>query len=269
MIRLATIEWRLGQAASGICHKYAAASGMILDHINAYPRTARSAVRAALGLGDLPQVADVIPASPAERAGVRAGDSVLAIAGVAADTDTRSPLAAEALAMRIAALPVGQPTTITVERAGETLNLALVPERACAARLVLKVDSRIRAFSDHHNAAITTGLVRFAQNDDEIALVAGHELAHIIRQDRSRGALASRRAAEDAADALGAQIAHCAGYDAGRALDFWRRFARRDALGWLRSPSHPSSGARRRSLEELTGHLACPLGTEPEGQPGQ
>jgi len=80
-------------------------------------------VSGALGLNldlGVPIVNATIPGKPAERAGILAGDRIVAIDGAA----TRSPGAAVALTN---ARP-GTPATFRIERAGETLELTLTPE---------------------------------------------------------------------------------------------------------------------------------------------
>ena len=72
-----------------------------------------------LDLG-VPIVNATIPGKPAERAGILAGDRIVAIDGVA----VRSPGAAVALTN---ARP-DKPTTFAIDRAGQTLDLTLTPE---------------------------------------------------------------------------------------------------------------------------------------------
>jgi predicted Zn-dependent protease len=50
-------------------------------------------------------------------------------------------------------------------------------------------DYGINAFADGEEISVTTGMLRFVNNDDELALVIGHELAHNVlgHPDYERG----------------------------------------------------------------------------------
>jgi regulator of sigma E protease len=94
---------------------------LVLDGVK--PAEWEGDVAGALGLNldlGVPIVNATIPGKPAERAGILAGDRIVAIAGVA----TRSPGAAVALTN---AHP-GTPATFLIERAGQTLELTLTPD---------------------------------------------------------------------------------------------------------------------------------------------
>jgi regulator of sigma E protease len=93
-------------------------------HINATPRAAGEFDQGDLGIHPVqrPQVLLVNPGTPAERGGVHDGDVILAINGEA-------NLQNDAIVDRIHA-SAGRPMTLTVERAGERLDLQVTPEGA-------------------------------------------------------------------------------------------------------------------------------------------
>lgn len=126
---------------------------------------------------------------------------------------------------------------------------------------------------------IYRGMLDFAQSDDEVACVLGHEIAHAfrrhglqrIRRDAAAQALIQKlfknsndmqilgqvahlftstsfsRKNEDESDAIGMQIAHDAGFDPSGATSLWQRmqarFGSRGATPSFLS-SHPSHKAR-------------------------
>jgi len=259
--RLGEIEWRLGQRALSSCPTTAAGTGFVFDHRAAYRREDWPLLAATLGLGERPVIAAVVPGSPAALAGALPGDTVVAIAGepveriIAAGEAER--LAADSLAEFVARQAPGSPIRVEIERGGAPMTLDVTAVPQCGARVILATSNAIDAHSDGRNVSVSSGLLNFARSDDEIALLAGHELAHVIHRDGKARDLAERRAMEDAADLLGAHLARCAGYDAGGALDFWERYARRDMLSFLRSPSHRNPRERIRRMRAFLETDSC------------
>jgi predicted Zn-dependent protease len=122
---------------------------------------------------------------------------------------------------------------------------------------------------------VTTGMMRLV-SDDELALVVGHDMAHIVmghieggtglyRVVRTSAPLTTRRAAiEIEADYVGAYLAAGAGYDVRGAADLWRRLA----SGQF-DAAHPSSGERlamaRAVADEIVRKRAAHIALVPEG----
>ncbi|MGV3512581.1 MAG: M48 family metalloprotease [Novosphingobium sp.] len=266
MVRLAAIEWQLRSAAADSCPAHAADTGLVIDDRRAYGRNDWPLLAKTLGLQDDPVVIGVVAGGPADRAGLREGDAILSIGGktVATIVERRraGPLVAEALIEEIAESGTdASPLAIAVRRKGETLQYRVKPARHCSARLVLVTQRGVDAHSDSRNVAISTGLIAFARNDDEIALAAGHELAHIILRHRKGGAISARRLMEDDADSLGLRLMHCAGYDAARSFGLFQRLGKGDWLGFLRAPTHRSFAKRVARLQSELPGLSCPVGS--------
>lgn len=268
MGRLAATEFRLRKASDGMCPSSSAASGLLLDSLDAYADRDHPLMIETFDMGDRPQVAAVVPDSPAFLAGIRTGDDILAVDGIAVENlvagNRESASSAEAVEKVMAASKSGKRLSVSLLRDGNRVEAAIDPEPLCSARLVLKMENSVDAWSDESNAAITLGLLEFARNDDEVALIAGHELAHIINRDsnmhkKGEGrSISARRQTEDRSDRLGANLAHCGGYDVDLALDFWERFRRRDWLGFLRTPTHRSVSDRIRLIREAIPTFRCP-----------
>lgn len=265
--RLGAVEWRLRQAAGAMCPRQASAVGIVFDDADAYAAKDLPLLRETLGLGSLPQVAAVAEGSPAALAGLHEGDELVAIGG-RATADLRaepgpSPLMTEKLEAWIATLPQDRPTELAIRRAGRDLRVAVTPVSLCAARFILKTEGGIDAFSDGDNLAVTARMVAFTQNDDELALVTGHELGHIVARDDKASGVSMRRAMEDRADLLGVRLAACAGYNVQLSFAFWERYNKRDWKRWLRDPSHRSVPARLERMRAVPLPLPCPLNEVP------
>ncbi|MCX7284567.1 MAG: M48 family metallopeptidase [Novosphingobium sp.] len=262
MARVQQVEWRLRQAADGLCPRTAADIGVALDDRRAYARTDWPLLAQVLGMADRPVVAALTPDGPAAQAGILPGDAIEAIAGEPVEVIIArrrpGPLVADALLEEIAATPPGDPLALSVRRGSITKDIFVIPARHCAARLVLETDRSVDAHSDARNVSISTGLVTLARNDDELAMAAAHELAHIIHGDHKGGGIGKRRRMEDAADSLGLQLLHCARYDAARGIGLFERLRARDWLGFLSAPTHRSFAKRLERLDSEIPSLACP-----------
>lgn len=269
--RVARVAWRLSQANAALCPTVRLSAGWALHSARQYSPELRPHAVARFGLrGDLPGVVVAPPGSPAESAGLRAGDLMLAVnAAPLSPGETAGPARWNGLETNIrtldAALAQGA-ATVTVERDDQTLDLEIHPRRACGYEVQLDPSDELNARADGRRLFISTALAGFAQDDDELAVILGHELAHHVLGHRpwkdSGGA--ARRAnesawqaeggsggAEQQADRVGLWLAARAGYDPAVAAPFWRRFG---ASNWrVRFPQigHASAGARAAALEAV------------------
>lgn len=263
MLRLNDVEWRLRKAAGASCPVPGSAAGLTIDHIAAYDPHERGAVRQNLGMGLLPQIAAVAGGSPADIAGIRPGDEIEAIDGIAAGAiaaqSGEPSLLAEDLMDWLAARPAGQPVMFELRRAGVISRKAVTPVALCAGRAILKTDNTLDAYSDRHDLAITTGMIAFTANDDELALIVGHELAHVVLQHEQGASAAQLRKREVEADIVGAMLAHCAGYDVVKGAAFWRRYGAYDSARWSRLATHASPEMRQRGIVEAARTFSCPV----------
>jgi predicted Zn-dependent protease len=95
-------------------------------------------------------------------------------------------------------------------------------------------------------------MVNFAAEDAEIAVVLGHELAHLVTDSEAQRARPPARTGtrqrEARADRVGLRLAACAGYDPAAAAHFWQRYAASRWIDVLGNLGHPSSRTRARDL---------------------
>lgn len=265
VVRLAGTEYRLRVAAGPVCKQQFAETGLVIDFILSYNSSTQNVVRAAIGMGDLPMVIGVVNGSPAALSDVRAGDTILEINGTAMSRIIQdSPdagLLPEQLRNSIAQTPDGQVVNLVLDRQGERITTSITPVRLCGTHFLLKPGSGSIAWSDGYTVAIGGKLMNSVNTEDELALVAGHELAHVIYGDEDARSLAERRKMEDRADLLGADLARCAGYDVTTGLAFWRRFNAKDWLRWMRDPTHRNVPER---IRRMTAHMALPPQCPPD-----
>jgi Zn-dependent protease with chaperone function len=240
----------------------------------------------AFGLDDELRIQALGERSPAARAGLRQDDRIAKIGGQPA---ARGKDAVKLAGTRLRALNrTGQPYTIAVRRGGRLRQVTVQPAPRCAYSYGLVFTSQINAFADGKRVVVTTGLMRFAHSDAELAVVFGHELAHNtlkhLRSTRATsivgsiggiaadialgvigiptfgifsrlGGLAGRRAFsvqfEKEADYVGLYFAALAGYPLQGAPDIWRRLAVENPRKGNRglARTHPSYAERLTAME--------------------
>lgn len=303
--RLRTVASPLLIAARELCGNAVRPTyGFILHDRQLYGRAFGSEYEAVaarhFGLGGEIAVSYVHPKLAAATAGLRAGDRVVAVngervEGKSAVTAMESILAQDPVAPR--------PLRLAIERDGRPLELVIPGVSACAYPVQLVNHDAVNAFADGSRVGITTGMVRFAETDEEIALVVGHELAHNALGHMTKrfgnvmlgtlvdlalsvlagantqgvfgklGELAYSQAFEAEADYAGLYIVARSGYDIRHAANFWRRMAV-EHPGSIRQnfmATHPSTPERFLAIEQTVREIEAKrrqgLPLLPERQP--
>ncbi len=112
------------------------------------------------------------------------------------------------------------PVELLVAREGQKSMFTLYPQRLPAeyAILVNTQDSKINAYASPGKIILTQRLVNFCLNDDELALIVGHEMAHQVL-----GHLVRSAAHRDLGQMLGEVITAASTLSLARLLD-WKHF---------------------------------------------
>lgn len=262
-LRVAAVAYRLALAGNAICPRKAALLGVSLHEPAQYAPELREAARTAFGLADRVTVLAVAPGSPADRAGLQAGDGLVTIGGqaVAATVPGRKGVF-DGVAAAYRALvdtAASGPVSLQAERQGRVLPFTLTPVSGCVSQVQLVPAARIEAKADGTNLTITAGLLAYVVSDDELALVLAHEMAHNALGHRAQkegqgirrglfgsyGANAAKvREAEREADYLAYFLMARAGYDPAAAAGFWRRLYDGPAGGHSKVTTHPDLQTR-------------------------
>lgn len=257
--RLANIDWALTSAVSGACEDAFSGFQLTLDSLDAYPEGDRAKLAAAWGWSVLPHVL-FAPSEGFHGERPKYGDEILAINGQHI-LDAISDIEGVSTAHRVESLLLSQPLNSTMEisvrRKDEQFDLRLTPIPICQHNAVVVPSSSRKAYSDRHGLAVTTGLMDYVRNDDELALLVAHEFAHILLYDHFKRTKPGSKRKEDAVDALGARIAGCAGYNVGRGIEFWNDLDKTRPLSFIPSLSHRKSKTRYRDLQKVIANLNC------------
>jgi len=226
---------------------------------------------------DHPTVLIIADDSPAIKAGLKPGDRILKADG----ENVSSPSFAS---QHVA----GTPVRLDILRKGKTIHRAIKPEQACAYGLTITLKDTINAYADGQKVVIFSGIMDFAEKEEELALVMSHELAHNtmshIQKKQGNSALgtifgaileqatglsgfgkigsqigggAYSQGFEGEADYVGVYYAARAGYDVSNAANIWRRMgaANPESID-LAGSSHPSSAKRFLAIEQTANEIA-------------
>jgi Zn-dependent protease with chaperone function len=284
-IMLGRTEYKLARAAAELCGtRLVGAGGFWTWSAKEYPDETADIARRYYGLDDGLTVLDVFEDSSAYRSGLRAGDRIVSMTGVAVPAVT-GDLIAMIEANAKTAFTNKEPISIEVERGGERQTLSLSLEAACGYEAALNRDSAINAFADGERIFVNTGMMNFVRSEKELALVLAHELSHnflghVSAQRRNTivggglglvldviigastgvtpglsraGAALAQRAHsiqfEQEADYAGLYLMRRAGYDLTGVAEFWRRIAAQDARQISLRSTHPTSAERFVAIE--------------------
>jgi len=244
-LRLASVGYRLASANAPLCNRTSRNAGWVLHDALQYPdpRVARAAfaMRAPVGLSA------VVPGSPADVAGLKSGDGIVAVNGVEISSlpaKPRSTARLEAvIAMLTDALSSNGPVTVTADTASGKKIFTLNPPAICASKFWLDTKSSLDAGADGDGVRVTEGLLAFTTQDDaELAAVVAHEMAHNLLGHRERlSGNRSRKAilaTETEADRLSVWLMANAGYDPVAAVRFAERYGRKTGLGIFSDGTH-------------------------------
>lgn len=266
---------RLALANVDLCADQGAIPGVAVHDLAQYAPDARAAAARAFHLGEEPAVLAVSPEGAAARAGLRADDGLIAADGMpfgAASLPDRASFASVESALDVldSAFADGS-AELEVRRGGERVRLQVGAPSGCRGRFQLVPGDQLNAGADGRYIQISSALALYAADEDELAAILAHELAHNILRHRvrlneagiSRGLLKTVgrnarliRETEVEADRLSIYLLDRAGYDTGAAAQFWSRFGPEHGYGIFASPTHPGWRKRVVSFEEEIATLA-------------
>ena len=253
--RVATIGYRLARDGVALCPtSIAPLAGLRVHALGQYGKAVQGDARRLFGLDEYPAILTIAPDSPAARGGLMVGDWIVSIN----DADQRAGpdyAGVERFDAALEAALTQPPARIRIERAGQRQTISLAGVEGCASRVELVPGRKLNAVADGRIVQLTTGVMREAQDDDELAFIIAHEMAHNILEHRKRLDKIGRspgniRAAEIEADRLGLRLMKAAGYDPAAAARFWGRFGKKTGAGIFSDGTHMRTKDRVRLLRD-------------------
>jgi hypothetical protein len=246
----------MGVAGTPWCTRKEPLSGWVLHHLAEYDAPLRADLIAVYALDRGPGIVAIAPGSPAERTGLLPGDTILSVNGLALASlvpvpgklggASRKPgtKVEDAIEQQLAR----PDAKLRVLRDGATLDVSLTAPMGCPARIRVATGHSESAFADGTYAIFSTKALKAARNDDELAALVGHELAHNFLRHKDRRASGDdkrpKREQEAEADAFSLRLGAAAGYDLDAALPFWKRLLDPNILDKLGISDHYPKGER-------------------------
>lgn len=233
-----------------------------------------------LDLDSTLKIISVVKSSPADIAGLQKGDVLMSVNNIDVPVDEKASEKFTTLLKEETKKNKNLKFKLIRDGIHETVNVATI--ETCDYPLIILGDDTVNAYADGNKIYITQGMMDFASNDDELALVIGHELAHNAmrhisakRLNAAGGFLLdllfvaltgintqgtfSKAAAgaysqefESEADYVGLYIAERAGFEIDEAAYFWRRMGVKHpgSIAKNHAASHPSTPERFVSIED-------------------
>ena len=275
--RLHDVSFPIYRANVGFCgEEVHYAAGFKALKLNDFTGQWRDAASDALDLRDRPTVIHVVANSPAERGGLRKGDVIVRVQ----DYDTGTGKKATEDLIELIQRNRNEDLILHVIRGSDLRQISVDPVLICSLPVNYVEDNTVNAYTDGRKIYITKGMLNFLHSNDDLALVVGHEFAHIVRghikaKQRNRlggillgalitastgvnitedvadmGAAMFSQEFESEADYTGLYYTARAGFDIQRAPEIWRRMANEHPAGiHLAGSTHPSTAKRYLAIE--------------------
>lgn len=270
--------YRLVSANAAYCKETVPHLGIMLHDLNQYGN--KDAARLVHGFASNIAINSVAPGSPAAAAGLQVGDDLIAIdenllENMAVDDELFAKEEPEY--RRIAAIKTMLMETaadgsakLSIRRDSLRQEIVLTPKRTCASQFQIRVSKKRDASADGKIVSISSTLAEYVLDDDELAAIAAHELAHNLLKHRDRlnaqkvnrgffgqfGKSAGRiKAIEIEADRLSVWLMANAGYDPQAAIRFWTRYGKQHGKGIFSASTHYRWKKRVRLFEEEIGKM--------------
>ncbi len=176
--RLQDIAWRLATTNTAICPDYAGpVYGLKVWNADLFDDDLYAAAISAFNVGSELTVSHVVPGSPAERAGLLVGDRITAVHGVAIPPG-KDAVKAYGDAVLDGHRAGSTKLALRVSDAKGTRDIVVPGANGCMFPVSIIADDTVNAMTDGLSIYLTRGMMRFARDERELAIVVAHEMAH-------------------------------------------------------------------------------------------
>jgi len=237
--RLMTIAGPIMSANTALCRKTRLDIGVSTHSLKYYSKSLRSAASRELGAVEDISIFHVRSGSSAQKAGLRRGDIILGPnqKGLGLNSKVFQEMLKQT------------PASLRIKRGDREFSVSVEPEKICNYPVKLSQTSTINAYANGRIIIMTAGMMNFVKDDNELALILGHELAHntmghirkiVTNMILSAGGTRYTRPFESESDYVGMYYIARAGYSLNDIEDVWRRLAISNPKSVVRAKTHPT-----------------------------
>ncbi len=166
---------RILAGASSLCSNKRFYSGFMFAARDFFQPEYREAASELYGLKDFPKVIHVPENSPAWDGDLKVGDEIISVNGQSLSKDRKE--------VEKIFTSTKDSSSLSLEVLREELKLPIVisQEICCDYAVRLAPIDEVNAWADGENVYVTRGMIKFVNNELELATVISHEVAHNIR----------------------------------------------------------------------------------------
>lgn len=288
--RVDSVGYRLRVANREACgERVKPAIGLDVATAQSLPRKYRDFAYEALGVDwSTPTVIAVATGSPAAMARIESGDQVLTVNNEPVPATNITGWVADRLKRNGT-----RPLTILLRHHGAERKVTVQPAIGCAIPIRLVVEPGVNAYTDDKKIVIQSGILRTLRHDADLAVIIGHELAHVTmghhdkrlqnklfgqiggavidggfvlggvytggafsREFGRMGARVFSVEFEREADYVGAYYAARAGYDISGAAHVWQALSLESPESIRLERTHPTTPARFVQMQKAIAEIA-------------
>ena len=282
-----SIGYKVNSSNADICNKTDFNSGITFANENVMGLKIAKFFPSKINLGSRVSIIDIVKNSPADKAGLALGDIILEVEGYSFPEGKN---ALKKISKHFKNTDKKPLKRIKIDRKGEILTFDINQEKICNYPIIFTQDKIVNAYADGKSIIMTQGMVDYARDDNEIAMVIAHELAHNDRGhlDAKKkntlimgsigfildlmtiyysggtaggnaentemwskiGSQAYSVEFEKDADYGGVYYAYRAGYDISQVKNFWERIGSENPKQIAISSTHPATAERYLQIEK-------------------
>ena len=282
-----SIGYKVNSSNADICNKTDFNSGLTFANENVMGLKIARFFPEKINLGSRVSIIDIVKNSPADKAGLTLGDVILEVEGFIFPEGKNALKKISKHFKDIEEKPVKK---IKIDRKGEILTFDINQKKICNYPIIFTQDKIVNAYADGKSIIMTQGMVDYARDDNEIAMVIAHELAHNDRGhlDAKKkntlimgsigfildlmtiyysggtaggnaentemwskiGSQAYSVEFEKDADYGGVYYAYRAGYDISQVKNFWERIGSENPKQIAISSTHPATSERYLQIDK-------------------
>ena len=170
-----SIGFKINSVNADICNKTDFNSGLTFANENVMGLKIAKFFPSKINLGSQVSIISIVKNSPADKAGLALGDIILEVEGY---TFPEGRNALKKISKHFKNIEEKKIKKIKIDRNGEILTFDINQTKICNYPIIFTQDKIVNAYADGKSIIMTQGMVDYARDDNEIAMVIAHELAH-------------------------------------------------------------------------------------------